>query len=491
MSAATRQVIQQADEGVSRWLMGVVSGQGSSASQIIVSGVLSVVPGVGQAMDVRDLVLGVVALTANPTNPWAWADMAVTLVGLVPGFGDAFKVAFKFIRHGHPLGRVLDAVSPQLRGHVERWLRSADWGGLTRQITQQFHRVVDQFIEALDSWALRTMLGHAKVNQFLTQLKLLRHKASGMLSQAVREIQQKAAKLLEQPKPASTHATGVPSGKPGSAGGHHEQGAGHGKAEPPSKPKKVEHDNAAVARKERHETPDAQASRTNSHEKREAGKKGQKKNSWLDGRLAEHISDYYALEQRRFKKINRRGLRMEEHDLPRGRGIDHIWRTPATKIVVGETKGSIAGSLAFLALPEVMKAAGGETSEVDINDEKALTGKNADGTRMTYEHVDKEGKTRQVPARGLNETKTLGTQMSHKWIMLNIPKEEYATPKDKAEMVALAEAFKKKGFKGSAPWGRWILMVTKPQFVEHRSKGGHVHVIRRPVLSIADNTPEY
>lgn len=294
MTAATRQVIQQADEGVSRWLLGVVSGQGTSASQIIVSGVLSVVPGVGQAMDVRDLVLGVVALTANPTNPWAWADMAVTLVGLVPGFGDAFKVAFKFIRHGHPLGRVLDAVSPQLRGHVERWLRGADWDGLTRQITQQFHRVVDQFIEALDTWALRTLLGHEKVGQFLTQLKVVRNKASAMLRQAVSEIQQRAAKVLAQPKPASTHATGVASGKPGSATGHPETVGGKAQAEPPIKPRKVEHDNAATARRVRKETPDAQASRTNTHEKREADEKGKRKrNSWLDGTLAEHISDYY------------------------------------------------------------------------------------------------------------------------------------------------------------------------------------------------------
>ena len=81
--------------------------------------------------------------------------------------------------------------------------------------------------------------------------------------------------------------------------------------------------------------------------------------------------------------------------------------------------------------------------------------------------------------------------MSHKWIMSNIPKEEYATPKDEAEMVALAKDFERSRFKGQPPWDRWILMVTKPQMIEHRNRGGHCHNILRPVLKIAGNTLEY
>lgn len=65
-----RGAVKEADDGVGDWLMGLVSGQGSSPSQVIVSGILSVIPGLGQAMDLRDIVTGVIAITKAPPARW-------------------------------------------------------------------------------------------------------------------------------------------------------------------------------------------------------------------------------------------------------------------------------------------------------------------------------------------------------------------------------------------------------------------------------------
>ncbi|WP_231654710.1 hypothetical protein [Ralstonia solanacearum] len=100
---ALRGAVKAVDDDLSGWLKGLVTGEGSSPSQIIVSGVLSVIPGLGQAMDVRDIIVGVIVISKSPTSPSGWLNMSITLVGCVPALGDALKTSFRMIKSGHAL----------------------------------------------------------------------------------------------------------------------------------------------------------------------------------------------------------------------------------------------------------------------------------------------------------------------------------------------------------------------------------------------------
>lgn len=76
--------IRQADDGIITWLSDLVTGSGSSPSHTIITGILGVVPGMGQAMDARDLVISVIAIPKSPAAIGGWVELSITFVGCVP-----------------------------------------------------------------------------------------------------------------------------------------------------------------------------------------------------------------------------------------------------------------------------------------------------------------------------------------------------------------------------------------------------------------------
>ena len=314
--SATTTILRQTDDSVAEWLTGVVTGEGQSASQLLVSGVLSLIPGVGQAMDARDIILNIIALSKDPDNPDLWTEMVINLVGIVPGFGDALKVAFKFIRAGHPLGRVLDAVSSHLRGNVEKWLRTIDWQDLSTQLTKRFKEIVNSLISTLNERIVKFALGNDRVSYFNQLLQEIYDLSDGMILAAVNDIKTKTGKVLEQPKPNSTHT--IADLQPPSSASLPTTTKGKGKTpatESPASPKKtkaserktaesetpiqIKHDKtAATTRQKDKDTPDAEAAKTNNSKKRSEEDK-----RWFSGVLAEHLTDYYAYQQQKNQKI--------------------------------------------------------------------------------------------------------------------------------------------------------------------------------------------
>jgi hypothetical protein len=163
--------IKDVDDGVGTWLADLVTGAGSSPSHIIVTGILGVVPGVGQVMDARDLVLGVIAVAKTPGAVGVWVELVITLIGCVPAVGDALKVGFKLMRKGVPFGRVLEAVSPKMRGNIEQFIRKIDWAALTAQCKTMFGKSIDAFVDGLDCWVIKAVAGRAEVAQITQELR--------------------------------------------------------------------------------------------------------------------------------------------------------------------------------------------------------------------------------------------------------------------------------------------------------------------------------
>ena len=97
------------DEGWIEWLWGTLIGdfnEDAGYDQIIANIGASFIPGVGQVMDVRDVVAALYLLAKDRgwEDPFKWLGLFATLVGIVPFFGDVlkgmFRIALRSMRRG-------------------------------------------------------------------------------------------------------------------------------------------------------------------------------------------------------------------------------------------------------------------------------------------------------------------------------------------------------------------------------------------------------
>ena len=78
--------------------------------------------------------------------------------------------------------------------------------------------------------------------------------------------------------------------------------------------------------------------------------------------------------------------------------------------------------------------------------------------------------------------------MSHLWICLSLPTEEFRSESDKTELLRLAKDFEKNDYQGTPPWDRWVCLVTAKQKAVHERKRGHKHQIQIPIVVIPFDT---
>lgn len=483
VSPAAR-AIRRADDGIGAWLGDLVTGAGSSPSHIIVTAVLGVVPGVGQAMDARDLILGVITISKSPASVMAWVDIVITLIGCVPAVGDALKAGFKLMRQGHNFGRILEAVSPKLRGDVQRFMRNVDWAMLTGKSKSLFNSTISAFIDTIDSWMVKVVAGRAEVAQIISELRNIQRNGPRMIDGAFVELKGLHAKMVGHNVPHNTAAVtptvtrrqSPKSQRPGSSQGpaQSKPDSGTVSTRPPVKEKNVS----------------ANSNITATSTKKAAKKK---KRPWRSGIPAEHITDYYVRRKHtNFRKANNGGRMTEEYSTPHN-GLDHLWhnRSAGKPYVVGETKSSIFDSFGLLnALPADFQ----EKFRVLREGEEAAP---TNGSPNIFQNEERDRHAnRRVTVGGTNDhdaevrkglakpdPKTgLATQMSHQWISERLDDEKLTQ-----------QGLKLKGMirdwedeKIPCPYSRWISLVTGRQLYKHRKSRGASHEIQT-ILNLPEN----
>lgn len=475
--AAAKQALKQVDTGISGWMHDLISGKGDSPSQVIVTAILGVVPGVGQVMDARDIILSILSLTANPANPAAWLDLVINVLGCIPGVGDAFKAVFKLAKVGTPLARILDVLPAKMRGNVKKWLKEIDFAQLASQLKGLVDDIFGSFIDALDNWAVKAVAGRSDVKRYMQQLTDLKKMAGGKIDNAVGELKKMHTKLFTDDAPKSTAKTTSVRSAP--------------EVSVPTKTK------AGSVKKDKSQKQTARPKQTKTDEHRQA----KKKSNWHTGVLPEHLTDYYMPSAKMgFKKINDNGRKREEHDCPKGAGIDHIWhsplRSPAQPYVIGETKGSLLDSFALLAaLPAAQRSQLEELKSEDPFDPAPQDPKTPGKVSVPGDANEDDLKAKRQGKKveqGLSTTKTRGTQMSHRWVVFNIQKTESKglTQSHKGALQRAIQDFRKRQVldpNAQAPYDRWIIMVTGKQKVRHETKHGHHHEIRRPMVELPNS----
>ena len=475
MTPAAR-AVRTVDDGIGTWLKDLVTGAGSSPSHIIITGVLGVIPGVGQVMDARDIILAIIQIAKTPAAVGGWVELVITLIGCVPAVGDALKVGFKLMKQGHNFGRVLEAGSPTVRGNVEKYMRQINWGQLTSECKSLFDKTIAAFIDGLDSWLVKVIAGRNEVKMVIEELKAVQKSGSKMIDSAFAELKAMHAKMMGHELPRSTAAVG-------------------GTSVPrttltPTQAARAERKLAAKR------SADARANRaapnsTTTSTKKQAKRKRQK---WKSGVPAEHITDYTVKRKHiNFRKANNGGRLTEEWDNTH-HGIDHLWSNKASltkPFVVGETKSSIFDSFKLMAaLPanlqqEFASLRAEEAANRTRNDQPNIF-HSEDRDRLANQRVNTHGGKSQEEdlKRGLNKAnkKTgLWTQMSHFWIA-NALKEENLTV---TGMPLRSSAQDFIDGEIACPYQRWVSLVTGRQLHKHQKSKGASHEIQT-VVNIPD-----
>jgi hypothetical protein len=490
--------IRKADDSISTWLTDLVTGSGSSPSQIIITGVLGVVPGVGQAMDARDLVIGVIAISKSPAMIGGWVELSITLIGCVPAVGDALKVGFKLMKQGHNFGRVLEAVSPSLRGNVEKFMRKIDWGMLGRESKGLFNKIIEAFVDGIDSWFIKAVAGGTHVKQIIAELKGIQKAAPKMIDAAFDELKRLHGKMMGHALPGNTAAVAATSSRATAHAAEEAAQAASKKA-------------AATARAERklieRKSHDVKTARAQTNATTTATKKkGQKKKQrWRSGIPAEHITDYFVKRKHiNFKKANNGGKLIEEHSLPHN-GMDHLWANKTNLVkpfVVGETKSSIFDSLALIAaLPADLK------EKFEALRESEADNPTPSGRPNTFDNADRdEHAGKRVPIggteqddqnvrRGVNPAGKdksgnptgLAAQMSHEWIFTRIDAENLTvTGQELKSQLRRLRLSTGASASMNYPYKRWIALVTGRQLNKHRKSGGSDHEVQ-VIIDLPEN----
>jgi hypothetical protein len=301
------------------WVEEVVEGRGASLAQMMVSTVLGLIPFVGQAVDAYNILRCLYQLTRTPDSGQHWLDLVLSLVALVPGFGDALKNVFNMLRQGKPMGRILDSLPRHVRGDIETWFRQLDWARYTVETIQHIDAIlaglINMLSRSLSTWAL----GRKGVQRLIEQLRQLQDMAEHQITEALHTLKRAHQKALADPLPSTTART--PSAPGGSkAPAPNSQASGN------------------VATSTAGTQLPAQGRVT--AQQRQSERSSQKPHQISVS--GEHIADYYFVKrQRRRAKVNHRG-KLYEMSQPGHRGIDHVWHGGGLPLSyrISDTKGT-------------------------------------------------------------------------------------------------------------------------------------------------------
>jgi hypothetical protein len=203
---------------VSGWLWGTVQGawnEKQTVSQIIVDAVIGMIPLVGDATAVRDLLAVGTGLAESPEkreSKWQWVLLVVLLLALIPILGgvlkgvgrliiraaeDAMKESAKLVELGKDLVALLNRL-----GHKDavQWLKALDFAKYEAQLVERCKAFCDTVILAINRYALKFQ--KVLPQSFVSRMESIaygfaeiRKAADKMIPQAVKDLNEYLLKI--------------------------------------------------------------------------------------------------------------------------------------------------------------------------------------------------------------------------------------------------------------------------------------------------------
>lgn len=201
----------------SDWIWGTAQGafnERQTISQIIVDAVIGMIPLVGDATAVRDLVAVLIRLCNEPQRReqvGEWVLLVVLLFALIPVVGGlikgvgrlALKVGKDAAQNSKVLAEAIQFLNRMGRGNAVKWLKQLDvlkyQNELIRKFTDFCTSIADTISEVLKSRVGQLLPGgmRAKLQRVQAGLLALRELGEKMIPQALKELHAKLKVLQE------------------------------------------------------------------------------------------------------------------------------------------------------------------------------------------------------------------------------------------------------------------------------------------------------
>lgn len=282
-------------------------GDNNAPWAILAETVIGCVPVLGQVVDARDIIKGLIGVSGAPASPAAWFNLITALIGLVPGGGDATKRSLRAIKSGSAnIDSLLDLMRKFGKGDPEKFLREM-------LNPSKLQKLLD---DMLNNPSLRRQLSPTAQRQLDSIRKNLSHQFDAFK----REVDG----WLTRGRKTSAEA---PVAKPG-------------KTTPTAKPN-TEAKGGTKSKADANDGTHANQTKSSELARRTLGQLKQK----ALGVLGEHMADYHCQEVKRWgerarhdggrkniAKLNDDSELVQLWPLRvRGRGIDAVWKSNGNK----------------------------------------------------------------------------------------------------------------------------------------------------------------
>ncbi|KQW98363.1 hypothetical protein ASC84_06330 [Acinetobacter sp. Root1280] len=226
----------------SSWIWGMLKGdfnKNPTMSQIIVGGLVSMIPLVDQACDIRDLIANLIALSEeNGKTQENYMALSLTAFGVIPEIGSAMKTIVKAVKLKGVTKKSLITLFETFESAFsalkikspwnkapETWLRSKPWKKMGETALNALKKCIDRIVEGINRFlnlvggSLKRML--EKLKQGITNVK---NAIKKYIDEFCEDIQKRVQDLLPQPQlatagghghnaPTNRYETNIQSGK--------------------------------------------------------------------------------------------------------------------------------------------------------------------------------------------------------------------------------------------------------------------------------------
>lgn len=205
-----------------QYIVGFISGdfnKNPTASQIIVGGLISVIPVADQICDIRDLIASVILLSdEKERTPENWVNLALVGIGVIPAIGSIFKTIAKLVLNKlKPTRKVLLEQLEQLESfcrkfgiavpwgsNPEKWLYSQPWKKIATDAKAKLSEYLTTFQILLQHYSSSTVAALANLcaiaNKYATELKNIIANIGHYIDDLCLKIEHACHEIMGQPK---------------------------------------------------------------------------------------------------------------------------------------------------------------------------------------------------------------------------------------------------------------------------------------------------
>lgn len=215
---------QLIDENIEdiQYIFGFINGdfnKDPTVAQVIVGGLISMIPVADQICDIRDLLASVIILSdAEQRTAENWTEFALVGVGVIPFFGSIFKtiaklITSKVIKTKSELFKAIEQLESYCRklgykpfwgDNPERWLKTKPWaeiGTNAKQVLNQYLAKLQSLLEMYGSRNTAKMTGFdALADKYAASIKSIMAQVGRYIDDLCRQVENACHEIMEQPK---------------------------------------------------------------------------------------------------------------------------------------------------------------------------------------------------------------------------------------------------------------------------------------------------